>query len=137
MDAFGNADSTVNTTTRLAALMEAMSEHPTVTYEEGNRSVTVDSGRAIFLLVSDVGAEGINAAVLRYSRRSDVAPVSGVLFFSVFLLPPAALRSAFSQLARRCSWEEENIVKHQETREMRAHQCIWELLKTELALKIN
>lgn len=84
--AFGNADSTMKTSTRLAALMKAMSEHPTVTYEEGNRSVTVDSGRAIFLLVSDVGAEGINAAVLRYSRRSDVAPVRVVFYFCVCVL---------------------------------------------------
>lgn len=104
--------------------MEAMSEHPTVTYEEGNRSVTVDSGRAIFLLVSDVGAEGINSAVLRYSRRSDIAPVRGVFFTFVFLLLPTALRSAFSQFARRFSWnvewEEENTRKHDATRGMKS-----------------
>ena len=60
------------------ALAEAMSEHPRVTYEKGGQNVSVDSSRVVFLLVSDVGAEGVNAAVLRYRKRSDVIPV-GVL----------------------------------------------------------
>ncbi|CAN0231951.1 unnamed protein product [Hapterophycus canaliculatus] len=53
-----------------------MSEHPRVTFEdeEGGQSVSVDSSRVVFLLVSDVGAEGINSAVLRYRGRSDVIP---------------------------------------------------------------
>lgn len=55
-----------------------MSEHPRVTYENGGQNVSVDSSRVVFLLVSDVGAEGVNAAVLRYRKRSDVIPV-GVL----------------------------------------------------------
>ena len=55
-----------------------MSEHPRVTYENGGHNVSVDSSRVVFLLVSDVGAEGVNAAVLRYRKRSDVIPV-GVL----------------------------------------------------------
>ncbi|CAN0462981.1 unnamed protein product [Ascophyllum nodosum] len=58
----------------LDALTEAMSEHPRVTYDDGGHSVSVDSSRVVFLLVSDVGAEGVNAAVLRYRRRSDVIP---------------------------------------------------------------
>eukprot|EP00903_Cladosiphon_okamuranus_P010872 g10269.t1 len=58
----------------LDALAEAMSEHPRVTYEKGGQSVSVDSSRVVFLLVSDVGAEGVNAAVLRYRKRSDVVP---------------------------------------------------------------
>lgn len=53
-----------------------MSEHPRATYEKGGLSVSVDSSRVVFLLVSDVGAEGVNAAVLRYRKRSDVIPVS-------------------------------------------------------------
>lgn len=53
-----------------------MSEHPRVTYEDGKESVSVDSSRVIFLLVSDVGAEGVNNAVLRYRNRSDVIAVS-------------------------------------------------------------
>lgn len=124
--AFGNADSTMKTSTRLAALMKAMSEHPTVTYEEGNRSVTVDSGRAIFLLVSDVGAEGINAAVLRYSRRSDVAPVRVVFYFCVCvscccccrLLCPAIgiLTACYCRFTWNVEWGEEipEIMKQQE-----------------------
>lgn len=58
-----------------SALTEAMSEHPRVTYEDGKESVSVDTSRVIFLLVSDVGAEGINSAVLRYRNRSDVVAV--------------------------------------------------------------
>ncbi|CAM9495410.1 unnamed protein product [Scytosiphon promiscuus] len=60
----------------LDALAEAMSEHPRVTFEEeeGGESVSVDSSRVVFLLVSDVGAEGVNAAVLRYRKRADVIP---------------------------------------------------------------
>eukprot|EP00752_Nemacystus_decipiens_P016283 g14562.t1 len=58
----------------LDALAEAMSEHPRVTYEKGGQNVSVDSSRVVFLLVSDVGAEGVNAAVLRYRKRSDVIP---------------------------------------------------------------
>ena len=117
----------------LAALMEAMSEHPRVTYEEGNRSLTVDSGRAMFLLVSDVGAEGINAAVLRYRRRSDVAPVRGVVdvvdvvvvvvvvsVVVVLLLRPAALQPAFSHvvvgLSSSIAWEEENVRRNKAAR---------------------
>lgn len=53
-----------------------MSEHPRVTFNDGWRQVSVDSSRVIFLLVSDVGAEGVNAAVLRFKKRSDVVPVS-------------------------------------------------------------
>lgn len=53
-----------------------MSEHPRVTYEKDGQNVSVDSSRVVFLLVSDVGAEGVNAAVLRYRKRSDVVPVS-------------------------------------------------------------
>lgn len=53
-----------------------MSEHPRVTYQDGKETISVDSSRVIFLLVSDVGAEGVNAAVLRYRSRSDVVPVS-------------------------------------------------------------
>lgn len=59
-----------------------MSEHPRVVFEDGRKVVSVDSSRVIFLLVSDVGAEGVNAAVMRYRNRSDVVPVS---FF--FLAP--------------------------------------------------
>lgn len=62
------------------ALTEAMSEHPRVTYDDGEGPVSVDSSRVIFLLVSDVGAEGVNAAVLRYRKRSDVVPVRHHLF---------------------------------------------------------
>ncbi|CBJ33632.1 conserved unknown protein [Ectocarpus siliculosus] len=58
----------------LDALAEAMSEHPRVTFERGGQNVSVDSSRVVFLLVSDVGAEGVNAAVLRYRKRSDVVP---------------------------------------------------------------
>ncbi|CAM9980275.1 unnamed protein product [Ascophyllum nodosum] len=58
----------------LDALTEAMSEHPRVTYDDGGHSVSVDSSRVVFLLVSDIGAEGVNAAVLRHRRRSDVIP---------------------------------------------------------------
>lgn len=56
-----------------------MSEHPRVTYEDGEKTISVDSSRVIFLLVSDVGAEGINAAVLRYRNRADVVAVSDCL----------------------------------------------------------
>lgn len=63
------------------ALTEAMSEHPRVTFEKGGQNVSVDSSRVVFLLVSDVGAEGVNAAVLRYRKRSDVIPVRGLFFF--------------------------------------------------------
>lgn len=66
------------------ALAEAMSEHPRVTYEKGGQNVSVDSSRVVFLLVSDVGAEGVNAAVLRYRKRSDVIPVSLFIFFSLW-----------------------------------------------------
>lgn len=57
-----------------------MSEHPRVTFEEGGQNISVDSSRVVFLLVSDVGAEGVNAAVLRYRKRSDVVPVRFVIF---------------------------------------------------------
>lgn len=56
--------------------MEAMSEEPRVTYEKGGRSVQVDSSRVVYLLVSDVGADGIEKATLQYRKRSDVIPVS-------------------------------------------------------------
>lgn len=59
----------------MAALAEAMSEHPRVTFEEGGQGVSVDSSRVVFILVSDVGADGVNAAVLRHRKRSDVVPV--------------------------------------------------------------
>lgn len=58
-----------------------MSEHPRVTFEESGQNVSVDSSRVVFLLVSDVGAEGVNAAVLRYRKRSDVVPVRFCHFF--------------------------------------------------------
>lgn len=66
------------------ALAEAMSEHPRVTYEKGGQNVSVDSSRVVFLLVSDVGAEGVNAAVVRYRKRSDAVPVSFFLFLGFF-----------------------------------------------------
>lgn len=58
------------------ALMEAMSEHPRVTYDDGGHPVSVDTSRVVFLLVSDIGAEGVNTAVLKFRDRSDVLPVS-------------------------------------------------------------
>eukprot|EP00904_Undaria_pinnatifida_P001512 jgi/Undpi1/11361/HiC_scaffold_30.g13658.m1 len=61
----------------LDSLMEAMSEHPRVTYEEGRKSVSVDTSRVIFVLVSDVGAERLDAVVRSFRSRSDV--VAGVL----------------------------------------------------------
>lgn len=59
------------------ALTEAMSEHPRVTYQDGKKVVAVDTSRVIFLLVSDVGAEDVNKAVLKYRNRSDVLAVGG------------------------------------------------------------
>lgn len=56
--------------------MEAMSEHPRVTYDDGGHPVSVDTSRVVFLLVSDIGAEGVNTAVLKFRNRSDVLPVS-------------------------------------------------------------
>ncbi|CAM9779996.1 unnamed protein product [Discosporangium mesarthrocarpum] len=64
----------------LDALTEAMSEHPRVTVEgsgwlwagEGLGD-SLDSSRVIFLLVSDVGSDGVNAAVMRHRSRSEVA----------------------------------------------------------------
>lgn len=58
------------------ALTEAMSEHPRVTYEDGGHPVSVDTSRVVFLLVSDIGAERVNTAVLKFRNRSDVLPVS-------------------------------------------------------------
>ena len=59
----------------MTALMEAMSEHPRVTYEEGRKSVSVDTSRVIFVLVSDVGAERLDAVVRSFKSRSDVVAV--------------------------------------------------------------
>lgn len=76
------------------ALAEAMSEHPRVTYEKGGQNASVDSSRVVFLLVSDVGAEGVNAAVLRYRKRSDVIPVRlrFAFFCRLFVADGAVLR---------------------------------------------
>lgn len=67
--------------------MEAMSEHPRVTYEEGKKSVSVDTSRVIFVLVSDVGAERLDAVVRSFKSRSEVVVVVVVAVVVTVVLP--------------------------------------------------
>jgi len=56
----------------LDVLMEAMTEHPTLTFFSNGKSTTVDCSKVIFILVSDIGWERMVAKQLEYKTREEV-----------------------------------------------------------------
>lgn len=56
----------------LDVLMEAMGEHPVLTYYSHGRAVTVDCSRVIFILISDIGTDAILEVLLNYKTREEV-----------------------------------------------------------------
>jgi len=56
----------------LDVLMEAMTEHPQLTFFSNGKAVTVDCSKVIFLLVSDIGWERMVSRQLLYRTRSEV-----------------------------------------------------------------
>jgi len=56
----------------LDVIMEAMTEHPTLTYFADGKTVAMDCSKVVFILVSDIGWEKMVSKQLTYHDRSDI-----------------------------------------------------------------